>query len=91
MQKRLLKHQIRVKRQDFKNGRKLSFFNFFGAVERLSSRKIVPARKRVPLTHYLHKKEKMSAVSLEEAPESSTERCPPRSRPGDRFWSPGSD
>ena len=87
MQKRLLKHQIRVKWQDFKNGRKLSFFTFFEAIERLSSRKIVPARKRVPLTHYLHKKEKMSAVSLEEAPESSTERCPPRSRPGDRFWS----
>ena len=91
IQKRLLKHQIRVKWQDFKNGRKLSFFNFFEAVERLSSRKIIPARKRVPLTHYLLKKKKMSAVPLEEAPEGSTERCPPRSRPGDRFWSQGSD
>ena len=91
MQKRLLKHQISVKCQDFKNGRKLSFFNFFEAVERLSSRKIVSARKRVPLTHHLHKKEKMSAVPLEEAPEGSTERCPPRSWPGDRFWSQGSD
>ena len=54
MQKRLLKHQIRVKWQDVENGRKLSFFNFFEAVERLSSRKIVPAQKRVPLTHCLH-------------------------------------
>ena len=72
MQKRLLKHQIRVKWQDFENCRKLSFFNFFEAVERLSSWKIVPAQKRVPLTHYLHKKKKMSAVPLEEAPEGST-------------------
>ena len=82
---------MRVKRQDFENGRKLSFVNFFEAVERLSSRKIVPARKRVPLTYYLRKKKKMSGVPLKEAPEGSTERCPPRSRPGDRFWSQGSD
>ena len=91
MQKRLLKHQIRVKWQDFENGRKLSFFNFFEAVERRSSRKILPARKRVPLTHYLHrKKKKTSTVPLEEAPEGSTELCTPRSRPGDCLWSQGS-
>ena len=80
-----------MKWQDFENGRKLSFFNFFEAVERLSSRKNVPAQKRVPLTHYFLKKKKMSAVPLEEAPEGSTERYPPRSLPGDRFWSQGSD
>ena len=42
-------------------------------------------------TLYLHKKRKMSAVPLDVAPERRTERCSPRSRPGDRFWSQVSD
>ena len=42
-------------------------------------------------TLYLHKKRKMSAVPLDVAPERRTERCSPRFRPGDRFWSQVSD
>ena len=38
-------------------------------------------------TNYLHKNKKMSAVTLDVAPERPTERCSPRFRPGDRFWS----
>ena len=70
IQKRLLKHQIRVKWQHFEKCRKLSFLNFFEAVEWLSSKKIVPSWKRVPLTHHLHKKRRMSVVPLDVASES---------------------
>ena len=38
-------------------------------------------------TLYLHKKWKIGAVPLDVAPERRTERCSPRFRPGDRFWS----
>ena len=33
----------------------------------------------------------MSTVPLDVAPERRTERCSPRFRPGDRFWSQVSD
>ena len=42
-------------------------------------------------TLYLHKEGKISAVPLEVEPERRTERCSPRFRPGDRFWSQVSD
>ena len=42
-------------------------------------------------TLHLHKKSKMNAGLLDVAPERRTERCSPRFRPGDRFWSQVSD
>ena len=48
-------------------------------------------QKRVSRTHYLDKKKKMTAVPLDVAPERRTERYSPRFRPGDRFWSHGSE
>ena len=39
----------------------------------------------------LHKESKMSSVPLDAVPERRTERCSPRFRPGDRFWSQVSD
>ena len=48
-------------------------------------------KKKIPEALDLHKDRKMSAVPLDVAPERRTERCSPRFRPGDRFWSQVSD
>ena len=42
-------------------------------------------------TLYLYEERKISAVPLDAVPERRTERCSPRFRPGDRFWSQVSD
>ena len=54
-------------------------------------RQMKKQKQKKQKTLYLHKKRKISALPLEVAPESRTERCSPRFRPGDRFWKKGSD